>query len=75
MNEKIKSKEYGFKQQNEMNNDKNAMDASDRRSKNNNKDIPLHYHLNTEKENLDLEKMQASYLKNNSNRYFADNLR
>lgn len=68
--DKSKTKEY-----NNFINDKTQTEATDRRSKNNNKEIPIHQHLNTEKENLDLDKMQAIYMKNSSSRYFADNLR
>lgn len=82
-NEKGKSKdfkEYSFKPSSEMSNsDKISsninMEASDRRNKNSNKDIPIHHPLTTEKENLDLEKMQANFMKTSANRYFVDNLR
>lgn len=83
-NEKGKNKdfkEYSFKHSTEMNNsDKIStninMEASEeRRNKNSNKDIPNHHPLTTEKENLDLEKMQANFMKTSANRYFVDNLR
>ena len=82
-NEKGKSKdfkEYSFKPSTEISNsDKIStninMEASDRRNKNSNKDIPIHHPFTTEKENLDLEKIQANFMKTSANRYFVDNLR
>jgi len=48
--------------------DKNGMDASDKRSKNNKDFPPLHHLLHNEKENLDYEKIQhCTYAQKNSN--------